>query len=237
MTIKYGKFVILLFLALNCGLGQIEGQSIDYKSVFGNNWIKAKGIVSENEIWMKELAEKFNIPFPLAISVVFPELVRYSALRDRMEITMLKTLYINLGDEYADFSVGQFQMKPSFAEIVNEKVWLLKDRKVKQLFRKLSSFDNIRLYRSSIISDLENLKNQFIYLVAFIKICEKEYPVDRMDEEEKVKFLATVYNCGLGKTEDLILSMSDKKFFTTRLVKAETYSYSDISLYWYSNNR
>jgi hypothetical protein len=237
VTIKHGKIVILVLLTLNCSFGQIEGQATDYKGVFGNNWLKAGRIVSENEIWMKELAEKFNIPYPLAVSVVFPELVRYSALRDKMEITMLKTLYINLGDEYADFSVGQFQMKPSFAEMINEKVWLLKDRQVKHLFKKLSSFSSIRLYRSSIISDLENLKSQFVYLVAFIKICEKEYPVDRMDEEEKVKFLATVYNCGLDKSEDFIWSMSNKKFFTTHLIKGEMYSYSDISLYWYRNNK
>ena len=38
--------------------------------------------------------------------VIFPELVRYSAIRDKMEITLLKTLYRNLGEDYADFSVG-----------------------------------------------------------------------------------------------------------------------------------
>ena len=62
----------------------------------------------------------------MAIAVVFPELIRYSALRDKIEITLLKSLYIYKGDDYADFSIGQFQMKPSFAELIHKNVQLLK---------------------------------------------------------------------------------------------------------------
>ena len=43
------------------------------------------------------------------MSVVFPELVRYSALRDKMEITLLKALYINVGRDYANFSLAIFR--------------------------------------------------------------------------------------------------------------------------------
>lgn len=215
----------------------VSGQSLDYKTLFGNNWLRAESIVSENETWMKEVAGTFNISYPMAVSIVFPELVRYSALRDKMEITMLKTLYVNLGEEYADFSVGQFQMKPSFAETITEKVLFLKDRKIKKLFKNRKSFNDIRLFRSSVVTDLENLRRQYYYLLAFIRICENEYPLELMNDEDKVKFLSTAYNCGLDKSEDYIWRMSDKKFFSTRLVKTETYSYSDISLYWYRNDR
>ena len=91
-------------------------QSLNYPEIFGDDWKKAMLFESENRSWMEPILAKNHISYPLAVAVIFPELVRYSALRDKMEITLLKALYINLGDDYANFSIGQFQMKPSFAE-------------------------------------------------------------------------------------------------------------------------
>jgi len=230
---KFGNTFLPAFLLLFFAFGNLSCQETDYKILFGKNWTRAETIVSENEAWIKEKASKFLVDYRVAVSVVFPELVRYSALRDKIETAMLKTLYINLGDEYADFSVGQFQMKPSFAEDINKNIWLIRDRRLKRLFRKPSSFDNIRQYRSSVVGDLESLERQFDYLMAFLKICEHEYPLNMMTEEERVKFIATAYNCGLLKGEDYIRSMSGKKFFSTKLVPSETYSYPEISLFWY----
>ena len=52
----------------------------------------------------------------MALAVVFPEIVRYSDLEDLIQIRALKVLYVQYGRKYADFSVGHFQMKPSFIE-------------------------------------------------------------------------------------------------------------------------
>ncbi len=229
------RFIVVFILI--CLKGEASSQQSDYKIVFSTHWEKAEDFVSENEAWMKDVCKKNNIPFPFAIALVFPELVRYSALRDKIEISLLKTLYANLGEEYADFSIGPFQMKPTFAEQVQEKVSLIKDRRIRNLFRNRSSFRDARLYRMSIIEDLEVPARQADYLVAFIKICEFSYPDNWKDETEKLRFFATVYNCGLDKSREFIEMMSDKKFFSTKLVKSETYSYSDISVYWYKTNQ
>ena len=50
------------------------------------------------------------------LPIVFPELIRYSLFRDYLETTMLERLYVKEGTSGADFSIGHFQMKPSFAE-------------------------------------------------------------------------------------------------------------------------
>jgi hypothetical protein len=71
------------------------------------------------------------------------------------------------------------------------------------------------------------------YLIAFIKICEKNYKTKRKDESTAVKFLATAYNYGFEKNSDAIESMIGKKFFSTKLFKTTNYSYADISMYWY----
>src|SRR5512133_283654 len=112
-----GMSMLLLLLLAIQGL---RAQEPDYEAIFGDDWLKAEEFERENRNWMEPVLEKYDIPYRLAISVVFPELVRYSALRDKMETTLLKALYVNLGDEYANFSIGHFQIKPSFASIIRE---------------------------------------------------------------------------------------------------------------------
>jgi len=209
-------------------------QQTDYIKIFGSDWEKAESFVSENDSWMKQLSEKYDVSYPLAIAVVFPELIRYSALRDKMEITLLKALYINLGDDYANFSIGQFQMKPSFAESIHRKVPMFKGR-IRNQFREKIKSEDIRKYRASIVKDLENPESQFLYLIAFLKICSTVYNLIDMDEEKRLKFLATAYNFSFQKSYEEVDKMTDKKFFYTKLVKGESYSYADISVFWYRN--
>jgi hypothetical protein len=211
-----------------------SSQETDYKRIFGSDWEKAEAFVVENETWMKQISEKYDVSYPVVIAVVFPELIRYSSLRDKMEITLLKTLYINLGEDYADFSIGQFQMKPSFAESVHKNIPLLKG-KLRNQFKERTLNNDIRKYRISIVRDLEQPESQFLYLIAFIKICETIYNLKDMDEDRRLRFLATAYNYSFQKSFEEVNEMTDKKFFYTKLVKAETYSYSDISVYWYNN--
>ena len=188
---------------------------------------------SENRSWMEPILVKNHISYPMAVAVIFPELVRYSALRDKMEITLLKALYINLGDDYANFSIGQLQMKPSFAGLVREQANSVLNRRSGISFKRRSDYDDITDFRKSIVKDLEDPKTEFNYLVAFIKICEKNFRTNRMDEISGLKFLATAYNFGINKSSAEIEKMRDKKFFNTKLFKTDNYSYADVSLFWY----
>jgi hypothetical protein len=231
---KYNWKRFLVFITAFCSALISFSQPTDYRRIFGGDWEKAEAFVTENETWMKQLAEKYSVSYPVAVAVVFPELIRYSALRDKMEITLLKTLYINLGEDYANFSIGQFQMKPSFAESMHQKVPLLKGRLRNQFIEKTGITD-IKTYRGSIVKDLEEPESEFLYLIAFLKICGTIYNLEEMDEEGRLKFLATAYNYSFQKSFSDVNKMMDKKFFYTKLVKAESYSYSDISVFWYRN--
>jgi hypothetical protein len=209
-------------------------QQTDYNKIFGSDWEKAEIFVSENAVWMKQLSEKYGVSYPVAVAVVFPELIRYSALRDKMEITLLKALYINLGEDYANFSIGRFQMKPSFVESIHQKVPLLKGR-LRNQFKSRTGITDIRKYRGSIVKDLEETESEFLYLIAFLKICGSIYNLEQMDDEGSLKFLATAYNYSFQKSFEDVNKMIDKKFFYTTLVKTESYSYADISVFWYNN--
>ena len=208
-------------------------QSINYQDLFGDDWKKAQAYERDNRSWMEPVLVKNHISYPLAVAIIFPELVRYSALRDKIEITLLKALYINLGEDYANFSIGQFQMKPSFAEMIREQASAVMGRRSGITFKNRSDFDDIKDFRRSIVTDLENPKSQLNYLVAFCRICEKKYKTSRKDEVERLKFLATAYNYGIDKSAAQIESMIDKKFFNTKLFKTENYSYADVSMFWY----
>jgi hypothetical protein len=102
-----------------------------------------------------------------------------------------------------------------------------------KLFKEKSGYDDIKSYRTSIVSDLENPETQLNYLIAFFKICEDNFNLKLKNDNERVRFLATAYNYSFWKTADQIENMSDKKYFRTTLLKTENYSYSDVSLFWF----
>ena len=237
ITKNYFYRLFLLFFVRTLFWGSIYSQSINYAEIFGDDWKKALAFETENRSWMEPVLARYHISYPLAIAVIFPELVRYSALRDKIEITLLKALYINLGEDYANFSIGQFQMKPSFAEVIRNQAPSVLGRRSGIEFKNPSEFDDISDFRKSIVSDLEDPRTQFNYLIAFIKICEKNFKSNRKDEVSWLKFIATAYNYGIDKSATRIEEMIDKKYFNTKLFKTENYSYSDVSLFWYKNNR
>jgi len=105
----------LLILCLLTAILKLEAQKsdIDYKKVFGQNYSAAESYISDNP-WISASLEKENIPPEFAIAIVFPEIIRFSAILDIIESSALKTLYIQNGEKYADFSIGYCQMKPSF---------------------------------------------------------------------------------------------------------------------------
>lgn len=224
-------FLLLLFISIfplsSCC------QSLNYSEIFGDDWKKALQFEKENRTWMEPILLKNHISYPLAIAVIFPELVRYSALRDKMEITLLKALYVNLGESYANFSIGQFQMKPSFASTVREQSHSVLSRRSGISFKLESDYEDITDYRKSIIADLEDPESEFKYLMVFMKICDRNFRTSIMDEKERLRFTATAYNFGINKSSADIEGMIDRKFFNTKLFKTENYCYADISLFWY----
>jgi hypothetical protein len=225
-------FVFILLAAFHdSGFAQTN-----YAELFGEDWNKAVLWEKENRTWLEPVLIKNHVSYPLAVSIIFPELVRYSALRDKMEISLLKTLYVNLGEEYADFSIGVFQMKPSFAETIRHESSAFLGRRSGIIFKNTSDYDDIKDFRKSIITDLEDPEGQVAYLISFIRICEKKFNMSRYSEMARIKFFSSAYNFSIDKTALQIEKMAEKKFFSINILKTEKYSYSDISLFWYKNN-
>jgi len=215
-------------------LNNLAGQQKDYAAIFGKDWQNAEEFLIRNRTWINPFLKKYDIGYAESMSVIFPELVRYSAIRDKMETALLKTLYVNLGKEYANFSIGHFQMKPSFAEYLGVVSPRILGKSYNALIRDSMSFENIADFRSAVVKDLEDPVRELGYLVVFIKICSKRFHPGKMTADERVKFISTAYNSGFSRQENAIKVMEDKKFFRTGMFSGEFYAYADVSLFWYN---
>ena len=76
----------------------------------------ANSYIDSNYELIKNTFKKNNVELSLGLSIIFPEMVRYNYLKDQIEITLNKILYVNGGTDYSDLSIGVLQMKPSFIE-------------------------------------------------------------------------------------------------------------------------
>ncbi len=229
--------VLVLSVFRICYCPAAVADDYDYPAIFGSNWIKAEQFIRENKVWIRDILNENKLDFHFTMSVVFPELVRYSAIRDRMEITLLKALYVNYGNDYANFSVGVFQMKPSCAEEILKEIPGLMDRKLEKRLKAISPLLTDREKRAMIVREMENPRSQLVYIAALLKLLDKRLRNHQWTNSgNMLAFYATAYNCGFSHSADYIFEQMSGNSFHTGLISSDNkYSYSDIALYYFRN--
>lgn len=213
----------------------------NYKKDFGNDYTHAVQWLKLNSTGFEKAAEAFNIPARNLKAIVFPELIRYNTVYDAIEINTLRYLYVSEGKEYADFSVGNFQMKPSFAEMVEQDANQYLDAGFLQRsgFDKLKDLADNEVTRRARITRITSTQQQLIYLCAFYKICDVKFADKSFaSANEKIKFYATCYNTGYRRSYEDILAVQEKKYFHTgKFFTTANYNYADISNYYYEQEK
>ena len=206
----------------------------DYQAIFEKEWIEAKKYTTrQKEIWEVVFSE-FGLPVELAAAVVFPELLRYSALQNLMETVAIKALYLQGGTRGADFSIGRFQMKPSFAEALEHDWMQIPLRHEYEIYFDLA--DNVYARRAR-IRRLDNPEWQCIYLALFLKLLYRRFP--ELAEETatgQVRFCATAYNGSFRDSYEEIRRRAGRRFYHTDFMPTAAtvyYSYSDIAVSYY----
>jgi hypothetical protein len=229
---------IVLIINFSCCQNLCAGD-YNYPEVFGSNWKKAELFIDENKGWMNDLLQKNKVDYHLAMAMIFPELVRYSTIRDRMEITLLKALYKYKGTDYANFSIGIFQIKPSCAEEILREIPSLHNKKWTNNFKAINASVSEDEKRSIIIAELEDPKSQLLYVASIIKILDKRFEnLKWVNDLEKLKFYAAAYNGGFSNSENYIRQQISSKTFHTGLIKSDNrYSYADIAANYFQNSR
>ena len=210
---------------------QVYSQELNYKEVFGKHYQLAEDFISSNT-WIADTLKSNGIDPCTAIAIIFPELIRYSSIRDKIETAALKSLYIQYGKDYADFSIGQFQMKPSFAEDIEKEYIKWKGFLVNGI-----DTASCATARKERVSRLNSTEGQVRYLCMFIKLMKRNLQqLSLLGKTEEVKLMATAYNYGFKTNIKTLKEISQKRFFYTGIIASETkYNYSDISVE-YSNN-
>lgn len=236
-------FIVLVLLILSMNyqtFSQVPANNkTDYKAIFGKDYDFALSVI-ENEKWMTDSLEKDGLDPEFALAVIFPELIRYSSIIDYIQVKALEVLYVQNGRDYADFSIGLFQVKPSFAERIESDMikYGLVDK-----FPSLSALQpdtsvtiNSRKER---ILRIKNEYYQLLYLEAFLRIMDILYPgLTNGESNDKLIFYASAYNTGYFKGEAIIREeMSKNRFHRGMVEPAIKYSYADISLNYFLSQK
>ena len=93
----------------------------DLSVELGNRYYDALDYLRKNT-WMSDTLVKEKIQPAFAFGIVFPGLVKYSAILDLMETGATRMLYVQSGRKYSHYEIGRFQMKPSLAELVERTI-------------------------------------------------------------------------------------------------------------------
>ena len=174
-----------------CGVAVVSAAQ-PYRRQFDDQWKKADEIVREHHQSWEAVFTSLDADSRVCEAIVFPEILRWSKLKDIFEQAALKDRYVREGTAGADFSIGLFQMKPSFAEKV-EKAWMKSPLRYEYgLFFDLQDTDEARRQR---IARLSDEKWQCVYLAVFFRLIhEREPSIAAMPEDEQISMLATAYN-------------------------------------------
>lgn len=165
-----------------------------------------------------------------ALAIVFPEMIRWSAFKDFFETKSLETLYVVGGKDAADFSIGYFQMKPSFVEALEKYV------------AEHAALEHCRyivpMPKSDVECRLERVKRlkqfdwQLRYAYVYWSVAHDLFQGRSFKTPtERVRFYATAYNCGFTKPVKEIESWLTKRAFPYGAqYKGSQVVYADIAI-------
>ncbi|MBS4012139.1 MAG: hypothetical protein KGZ97_00055 [Bacteroidetes bacterium] len=216
--------------------------STDYISpedFFGDSYTEALKYIEKNKKVLKTTFLKYDIEADIAISIVFPELIRYSRFRDFAETTALEVAYVVGGKSNADFSIGRFQMKPSFVEMLEEELMCetLLLIEFKEVAEYPENFTQAQIRRER-LNRLMKQDWQLQYLCCFIKLAEAKYSdCIEKNPDDKLLILSSAYNAGLNASYEYLFKISETKTYPYGMLFPNRYSYFEVSQYYFDNHR
>jgi hypothetical protein len=184
---------------------------------------------------IQRVSEQYDCETAEALSIVFPEIIRYSKFKDFFETKALEQFYVLKGNSWADFSIGIFQMKPSFVEDLEYHVQHLPGLK--------ADFQDIIFFfgntgqekRQERIERLKSFEWQLKYAFCYYQIIQKCYEhFPFRDDEHRRKFFATAYNFGFTRPFEEIEAWMDQKAFPYgKKFNTEQFAFSELSTAFY----
>lgn len=198
----------------------------------------------------------------MAEAVIWPEVLRYSVIRDFLESTLNYSTYVRRGTDGFDFSIGRFQIRPSFAERL-ERAWMKSG--LASRYNIWFDTQDSRYARRKRIRRLQEDEWQCRYLGVFLRLLYLTYGsldkqqkkvqegLETLSIEDQVRLVSTAYNCGCQWPEaghgdlsrlwahaydrNFHLELGSGKFKLGSEEPAPHYCYSDLCIEWYNKLR
>lgn len=166
----------------------------------------------------------------LAFAIVAPEASQYSALSDYVETKVLEYKYVT--NDECDYSIGLFQMKPSFVESLEKEVFsnatLAKKYSEWLAYSKGSNAKSVRSERLKLLSQTEW---QIKYLAIFVDVVKlRTARWGLRTNEERVRCWATMYNAGFYLSKERVEQRCTVKQFPRG---TKEFNYSAVALEFY----
>jgi hypothetical protein len=206
----------------------------DFGSAFGPKAERARRQLERQQANFETCAKLCGVNGRFLQALVFPEVMRYNTLKDGIEAESLRTLYVQFGSRYADFSVGLFQMKPTFAETVEQKVRQLLPESLRQELQLDYAVTDAEEIRRQRVERLLDEEWQLVYITAFTAVCNRLYAAMPFTTQlERLQWYATVYNAGFDKPDEYIRKkISQENFYLQQGMPGKKFRYAAI-VAWY----
>ena len=183
----------------------------------------------QHAVKFKEIGTAVKQKGAFVYAIVAPEISQYSNVLNFFEAQSLKVLYIQGGKAFGNFSIGPFQMKPSFVETLEAQIQKYPDLKKKYGHILIDKPDE-REERKTRLMHLDELSWQFKYLKVFLALMlKKKYAFS--NDYNKLKFYATSYNAGFLKPKKSIEAEYQKARFPS--FSNPKFNYAAIAIAFY----
>lgn len=208
-------------------------KEIKYDVVFSHDYNNALIYISKHTTEFTLSSILYKHQPQLITTIVFPELVRYSSVKDLLETSALELAYVNYGSSVADFSIGNFQMKPSFVENLEKQIEL--NDSLKKVFPINIVKNTDKEIRQERLNRLTNLKWQLVYLNCFVSVVQSKFKSHIFaTTQDSIKFYASAYNGGYHKSAEQIITSALSTYFPYGAnYKGKQYAYADVATYFH----
>ncbi len=228
--------VLFALLALSWQAALLAQTPKAYETQYFEQYQEALSFLKAKKTALGELfREHPGVDLKILLPALFPEIVRFSELQNKVESYSLEVLYVRFGTAYANFSIGRMQMKPSFAEalegMAQDPEYKVSPSVRKKLQYRITEAKEVRKER---IRRLNDWDWQVIYALAFAQISFSKYKLAQKTGVEQVRWLAGIYNRGLQHpAEDIKKWMQKRTFPHGPAYRGEQFIYSEIAVDFY----
>jgi hypothetical protein len=175
----------------------VSAAAEDFRQGFGERYLEAVRYVEAHaDAWCGRLAQLGADP-RILVPVIFPELLKYTVFRDDIETLGLAVLYVSGGTARGNFSIGRFQMKPSFIETLEAEIARRPD--LPSAVRAIAEFPNGASLKERRAIRLDRIRSeawQVTYLAGFFAIASSRFDLRGLSIEERIRFVSAAYNRG-----------------------------------------